>query len=543
MEPELRDLLRGLTSAAGALGHGDDVDALLRVAVEQMARVFGASNIRVYLREGDGFAGAFSVQDLTGPAQPLKAPLPEHLQPPRTWFETLSSGGERWTLVEGADASGGTGTVVTAVMTEDQPAPLALLVHDAPAGDPASDGLRQEVLVLFADLLARDLARCDSRRQALRAEATARRNERLESMAGMAGILAHDLNNLLMPVIGYSKLIADSVEEDDALHTEAVEILRAAEEVSELATRLLGVGRRRMRQLGVSDLRRIVAERQAALEESLGGGIRLSIATARDLPLIQADPDTLFEVLRNLLLNAREALPEGGDVRIEAEPCQLGDTYCEAHVQVRPGSYVRITVEDNGPGMTPDVAAHAFDPFFTTKKQRGAGLGLPTVYGAVRQCGGCVDLVSRPGKGTRVEIMLPPALADAGVQVKTPSRPLAQGAATVLVVEDEDRVRRVVVHMLETLGYHVLDASGGPQALEAARAHPGRLDLVLTDVVMPGMDGRETVEQLRRLRRDFRALYMSGYADADLGDPHLDVLRKPFTAQMLDARLRDVLNG
>jgi signal transduction histidine kinase len=537
-------LLRRLVTATEDLSACQDATSVQKRAVEQAVRALGMERCRIYLPdETKGYRGRFVASAPTGRAALLEETLPAAWHPARAWFDALATGGGKWTRVAGCDdlTRGRDWVAVTAVMRPYHAAPQALLVTDGAASGRPINGLRQEALVQLADVVGRALDRCWSAEKEGVVKATSRRNERLESMAGMAGVLAHDLNNLLMPVIGYSKLVADGLDERNQLRGEALEILRAAEEVSELATRLLAVGRRRMRQLGVSDLGRLVAEQRGALNEALGQSIRLSIHTAEALPLIQADPDTLLDMLRNVLLNAQEALPEGGHVRIKAETCHLGEEDCTAHVQVRPGEYVRITIEDDGPGMSPEVAAHAFDPFFTTKKRRGAGLGLPTVYGAVRQCGGCVDLDSRLGRGTRIDLILPLARRpDAPAPVPPRPRP---GDETILVVEDEDRVRRVVVHMLESLGYNVLQAASGSDAVACARAHQGPLHLVLSDVVMPGMDGRETAEQLRQLRQDFRTLFMSGYADADLGDPELDVLRKPFTAETLGTRVREILDS
>lgn len=541
--------LRRLVDLAEVLGTCEDAETLQRTAVERPVRDLGFGRCSLYLRDGKHYRGVFSASAPDATAAGLEGELPPSWRPPTAWFEALAAGGSRWF----STAPGGTPaasvplreewTVVTAVMSERHANPHALLVNHAPVLGRPPDGPQQEMLLLYAGMLGRAMGRCEGRISAGRADATSRRNERLESMAGMAGVLAHDLNNLLMPVIGYSKLVADGLDEESEFRTEALEILRAAEEVSELAARLLAVGRRRMRQLGVSDLPRLVAERRSVLNEAVGENIRLSIETGERLPLIQADPDTLLEMLRHTLLNAREALPDGGEVHIQAESCELGESFCGAHVQVRPGSYVRISVRDNGRGMPFEVAAHAFDPFFSTKSGRGVGLGLSTVYGAARQCGGCVDLDSRPGHGTRVDLILPPARSASGDPGLAPPAPIKRGTETVLVVEDEDRVRGVVVRMLETLGYRVLSAADGPAALEQAKLHDGHLDLVLTDVVMPGMDGRETVEQLRRLRTDFRVLYMSGFADAELGDPRLEILRKPFTDEKLGRRVREVLDS
>lgn len=539
-------ILCRLPAAAEALGDCADAETVYRVAVEEAGHTLGAHHVRLYIRQGDAFIDA-RLADAAG----NQAPPPEHdapegdLRPPRTWLESLPAGGAGWTLLESPDAPSQTSgwTALTAITAENSPAPRALLANGPSAPGQPIDGPQQEMMVRYAALVARALERCDRLQHRGRTEATSRRNERLESMVGMAGVLAHDLNNLLMPVIGYSKMIADNANEKSELRTETLEILRAAEEVSGLASRLLAVGRRRMRQLGVSDLSRLVAERRAALAEALGESIQLHIKTIEGLPMVQADPDTLFDMLYNLLLNAHEALEEGGEVHIRAETCQVEASFCDAHVQLRPGTYVRIIVEDNGPGMSPEVAAHAFDPFFTTRRRRGAGLGLPTVYGAVRQCGGCIDLQSRLGKGTRIDIMLPPASRETGTETVAASGAPPGGTETVLVVEDEDRVRRVVVHMLESMGYRVFAADNGPEALDVARGLEGPLHLVLTDVVMPGMDGPETVSQLRRLRDDFRTLFMSGYADADLGDPSLDVLRKPFTPQKLGTTIRRLLDS
>jgi signal transduction histidine kinase len=400
------------------------------------------------------------------------------------------------------------------------------------------------VIAVVRDLTERLRAEEDKAR--LRAEAHAHRSQRLESLGQLAGGIAHDFNNMLGVIVNYANFVieeAESAEPDiKMIATDARQVIRAGERGTDLTHQLLAFARREVVRPQVLDLNKVIADLAEGLRQTLGDTITLILRPGPHLPPVTCDPGQIEQLLVALATNARDAMPSGGNLVIDTG---------------RYGDQVRIRVSDSGKGMTPEVVERAFEPFFTTKNSgEGPGLGLATVYGIVTQADGDVTIASEPGLGTTVTVLLPagdrvePGQADvaepaAEVERKAPTRGHGE---TLLVVEDEAALRDVAGRILSGAGYRVLSADGGPQALELAARHDGTIDLLVSDVVMPGMLGKELAERLTHVRPDTRVLYMSGYAQPVLHskgtlDPGVALLEKPFTADDLLAAVRGRLDG
>ena len=371
---------------------------------------------------------------------------------------------------------------------------------------------------------------------------------RLDSVGQLAGGIAHDFNNLLAVIINYAEFVAEAIDERSPAYEDVEEIRRAAQRGAALTRQLLIFSRRDIVRPQVLDLNRLLSELQKLLRRTLGEHVRLDTRLAQDLRPVEADPGQLEQVLVNLAVNARDAMPGGGDLIVETADVELDDEFCREQGLGEPGWYVRLVVSDTGSGMTRETASHAFEPFFTTKaKGEGTGLGLATVYGIVKEAGGAVQLYSEPGIGTTVKTYLPASMSDPRQdEPSRRARPRAAGE-TVLVVEDEDSVRRLTERILGNAGYRVLSASAADDALELCGSDRA-IDLLLTDVVMPGMLGPELVERVAALRPDLRVLYMSGYthqaiARRQVADSDVAFVEKPFTAQTLLVSVREALTA
>jgi PAS domain S-box-containing protein len=380
-------------------------------------------------------------------------------------------------------------------------------------------------------------------------EAQLQQSQKMESIGRLAGGVAHDFNNLLGIITGYSELLRKRVGTDPRLVKYVDDIIKAAERAAGLTRQLLAFSRKQVLQPRILDLNAVVAETETMLRRLIGEDIQLMTVLDGQLSAVRADPGQMDQVLMNLAVNARDAMPRGGRLTIETGNVVLDQAYARQHAGVEPGRYVMLAVSDTGQGMTPEVRARSFEPFFTTKAQgKGTGLGLATVHGIVRQSGGHIWLYSEPGQGTTFKIYLPRTDAPAAVEAAVPAEAeLPSGSETILIVEDEASLRELVRECLEVAGYTVLEAGHGMAALEVGERHPGRIDLLLTDVVMPGMSGRELAERLRAARPEIRTVYMSGYTD-DAVVLHgilaedMAFLQKAFTAAALAHRVREVLD-
>jgi len=376
-----------------------------------------------------------------------------------------------------------------------------------------------------------------------------RQSQKMEAVGQLAGGIAHDFNNLLTAILGNTQLLLRELPPGDSKRGDVEEIRKASERAASLTRQLLAYSRRQMLQPVVLDLNVVVAEMDKLLRRLIGEHIALVTVLAPGLGRVKADPNQLEQVIVNLAVNARDAMPEGGKLTIETANVDLDETFAQAHLGSVPGAYAMLAVTDTGFGMDATVRAHLFEPFFTTKEVgKGTGLGLATVYGIVKQSDGYISVYSEPGHGSSFKIYLPriatPARAAAGPQKGGPAR----GTETVLVVEDEPAVLSLSRRALEAQGYVVLAASDAASALRVVERHGGMIHLLLTDVVMPGLSGRELADQLAGQRPGIRVLYMSGYpGDAVVQHGTLPsgsaFLQKPFSPDGLARKVRDLLDA
>jgi PAS domain S-box-containing protein len=391
---------------------------------------------------------------------------------------------------------------------------------------------------------ARDIA--DRRRL----EEHLRMGQKMEAVGALAGGVAHDFNNLLTAILGYCNLMLDEVSKEDPLRQDLEEIRSAGERAAALTRQLLAFSRRQMLQPQFVDVNTLVRQLEKLLRRMLSEDVVLLTALAPDLHTVKVDPASIEQVLVNLAVNSRDAMPDGGQLTIETANVDLDSGYAESHVPVIPGRYVMLAVGDTGQGIDATTKARIFEPFFTTKEQgKGSGLGLATVYGIVKQSGGYIWVYSELGHGTVFKVYFPvaesPAAPPRGQRNDADLR--RQAWETVLLVEDEDAVRALAREVLRRQGYVVLEARHGVDALHLAERHPDDIHLMITDVVMPHMGGRELAERLCSVRRKMKVLFMSGYTDHALMNRALTAessfLQKPFNPEALARRVRQILDA
>jgi two-component system, cell cycle sensor histidine kinase and response regulator CckA len=381
-----------------------------------------------------------------------------------------------------------------------------------------------------------------------RLEEQFRQAQKMEAVGRLAGGVAHDFNNLLTVITGYCQMLLDRFPEADPNREDMLQVLKASDRATGLTRQLLAFSRKQIVQPKVVDLNTLVTDMQPMLKRLLGVTIDLLIQSITSLGRVRVDPGQLEQVLVNLVVNARDAMPGGGHLTISMRDVDVDSESGTREMPVGPGAYVVIEVSDTGTGMDEETRSHMFEPFFTTKeKGRGTGLGLSTSYGIVKQNHGEILVRSELGVGTAFSIYLPrvdePSLAETPQQINIRC---AKGAETILVAEDEDGVRHIVTQMLREQGYTVLPANGGAEALQIAQSHDGPLQLLVSDVVMPRMNGPELAHRLRDLRPEIRVLFVSGYTDGEIVregelEPGTDFLQKPFTREQLANKVREVL--
>jgi PAS domain S-box-containing protein len=378
-----------------------------------------------------------------------------------------------------------------------------------------------------------------------------RQAQKMEAVGRLAGGIAHDFNNLLMVIQGYADLMTERLAEGDPLRRNAEQIQTASQRATSLTRQLLAFSRKQMLAPKVLSIQSVVGDMEKILRRLIGEDVQLETSSVPDLGLVKADRSQIEQVILNLAVNARDAMPEGGRLTIETANVDLDESFSHSSVMLSPGPYVMLAVTDNGCGMDAETQAHIFEPFFTTKeKGKGTGLGLATVYGIVKQSGGYVWVYSEPGRGTSFKVYLPRVWdeqATPGRDRRIEGHALPQGTETILLVEDERGVRELAREYLEMTGYTVIEAENGHTALELAGLHSGPIHLLMTDVVMPGISGRELSERVKSIRPGIRVLFMSGYTDQAVvhhGILETDavLLQKPFTVAALAAKLRDILN-
>ncbi|HTD51424.1 MAG TPA: PAS domain S-box protein, partial [Thermoanaerobaculia bacterium] len=381
-------------------------------------------------------------------------------------------------------------------------------------------------------------------------EAQLVQSQKMEAIGRLAGGVAHDFNNILTAILGYSDVLLAQAGEDHPWHEDLEEIRKAGERAAGLTRQLLAFSRKQVLAPEVLDLGAIVANVDKILRRLIGEDVELVTVSEPGLAPVRADPGQIEQVLLNLAVNARDAMPRGGRLTIETRNVIVDEAYARTHVPLTPGRYVMLAVSDNGAGMDVETRAHIFEPFFTTKERgKGTGLGLSMVYGIVKQSGGFIWVDSEPGKGTVFQIHLPPS--DPSPEAVSPAAPSltaehSRGGETIFVVEDEDSVRSLARGILLANGYKVRDFSNGETALSSLSESRDPVHLLLTDVVMPKLGGPELAARVAALRPDVRIVYMSGYTDRNFGGEgpgKLDapLIQKPFTAEALVKRIREAL--
>jgi PAS domain S-box-containing protein len=404
---------------------------------------------------------------------------------------------------------------------------------------------RDNANTIFFELFAEDV----TERRAL--EQQLRQAQKMEAVGRLAGGIAHDFNNLLMVISGYSEFLLERIGPEPSLRGPAQEIANAAGRATSLTRQLLAFSRKQMLAPKVVDLNSVVTESLKMLTRLIGEDIDLVMVPSSEIGAVKADPGQIEQVVMNLAVNARDAMPHGGKLTIETANVTLDSNYARFHSPVKPGDYVMLAISDTGMGMDAETQTHIFEPFYTTKGLKGTGLGLSTVYGIIKQSEGYIWVYSESGKGTTFKIYLPRVDAAAmQLEAPQPSAPAEQSGSsreTILLVEDEENLRQLTRQSLELQGYTVIDAPDGAAAIRLSQSNKGPIHLLLTDVIMPGMNGRELANQVSSNRPEVKVLYMSGYTENHIGhngtlDQGITLLQKPFTLPALQAKVREVLN-
>jgi len=372
----------------------------------------------------------------------------------------------------------------------------------------------------------------------------------MEAVGRLSGGVAHDFNNLLMVIMGYADVLVDRLGENDVLRRKAEEIKKAGQRAASLTRQLLAFSRQQVLQPTVVNLNSVVTDVKKMLGRLIGEDIELVTVLSPDLGQIKADQGQIEQVIVNLAVNARDAMPRGGKLTAETANIEVDDAYAREQGNVSPGSFIMLTVTDTGVGMDAETQSHIFEPFFTTKERgKGTGLGLATVYGVVKQSGGFIWVYSEPGHGTRFKILLPRVEEPAHAVTQNASSEASYGGSeTILLAEDEESLRQLLMNILSEYGYTVLEAANGPQALGIARQYQGQIHLLVTDVVMPGMSGPQLATELGPVRPNIKVLYMSGYTEFAAGHTEIPqrgrlLLQKPFTRQSLADKVRQALGS
>ena len=374
--------------------------------------------------------------------------------------------------------------------------------------------------------------------------------QKLESVGRLAGGVAHDFNNMLSIILGNTEILMDEIDPQSLYSENLQEIFKAAQRSAKLTKQLLAFARKQVVEPQVLDLNEVISEMLKMLRRLIGEDIDLKWLPAHALKPVKIDPSQLDQILANLCVNARDAIKSVGEITIETANIHFDDEYCKDHIDTQPGDYVMIIVSDNGVGMEKKTLANIFEPFFTTKNaDKGSGLGLSTVFGIVKQNKGFINVYSEPGQGTTFKIYLPEHQQSAPCKYENRTQPEAYfGNETILLVEDEPAIIRLTRLMLERLGYTILSASTPGEAIKIATGPEVAIDMLITDVVMPEMNGKDLARTLTEHFPDLKCLFMSGYtanviADHGVLDSGVHFINKPFSKQILAKKVRDVLNS
>jgi signal transduction histidine kinase/ActR/RegA family two-component response regulator len=401
----------------------------------------------------------------------------------------------------------------------------------------AENAEEASILTIFQDVTQQRLA-----------EQRSSQSQRLAAIGRLTGGVAHDFNNILTAIIGHSEILLWRLSQDDPIRKNVEEIAKAGHRAAELTNQLLAFSRKQVLQPKIIDLNHIVVDIEGLLRRLIGEDVELATNLSPTLGRVKADPGQIEQILMNLTINARDAMPEGGKLIIETANIDLDEHYAHSHVSAQTGPFIMLAVSDTGCGMDKETLPHIFEPFFTTKeKGKGTGLGLASVYGIVKQSGGNIWVYSEPDKGTTFKIYLP--RIEEPAEIVKPNAPMSEsskGTETILLVEDETGVRKLARETLEMSGYTVLEASEANEALRLYSQHQSTIHLMITDVVMPGMSGRELAQRIAESGHEIKVLYMSGYTDDAIVhhgilDAKIPFLQKPFTPDALTRKVREVL--
>ncbi len=396
----------------------------------------------------------------------------------------------------------------------------------------------------------RDISdRLSAERERQKLEAQLLQAQKMESVGRLAGGIAHDFNNMLGVILGYSELLKAKLAPYDPVIRDIELIQRAARRAQDITRQLLAFSRKQVFDPKILDINDLIGGFEDNLSRLIGEDIALKFFPGPDIAHVEFDPTQIEQILMNLAVNARDAMPQGGILTFETTHVSLDEAYCREHAGFMPGEFVQISVSDNGTGMDAETLAHIFEPFFTTKETgKGTGLGLATVYGIVKQGGGFINVYSEPDCGTTFKIYLPVSAGDAEPSRVAESQGSVPGSETVFLVEDDDMVRTVTEESLRELGYTVLSAAGPEEALTLFAKHKDTVDLLVTDVVMPAMNGKDLYERLKTSRPDLKVLYMSGYTENVIVhhgvlDKGVQFISKPFTLLDLSGKVRAALTA
>ncbi|MBI4676741.1 MAG: response regulator [Elusimicrobia bacterium] len=413
----------------------------------------------------------------------------------------------------------------------------------------ASDFISKEHTARLLPAIERELREAEARRAARQVSEQFRQSQKLEAVGRLAGGVAHDFNNLLTTIMGNCEFLLEATAAGDPKRKDLEEIRAAGQKAAALTRQLLAFSRKQILQLKVLDLNAVVADSERLLRRLIGEDIALRVAMGKDLPPIKADPGQIEQVVMNLAVNARDAMPRGGKLTIATSNYVVDENHPRVEFDVKPGPHVMLSVSDTGCGMDETVRPRIFEPFFTTKELgKGTGLGLSTVYGIVKQSAGCVCVQSRPGEGTTFKICFPAASGPAEPLAKEAAPRSLKGSETILVVEDDEKVRALVKRILSSRGYLVLAAADGDEALRISAERRDAIHLVITDVVMPRMSGADLAREIRKSRPMAKVLYLSGYTDDVIAErgilkPGIRLLQKPFDADILCRRVREAIES
>jgi two-component system cell cycle sensor histidine kinase/response regulator CckA len=378
-----------------------------------------------------------------------------------------------------------------------------------------------------------------------------RQVQKMEAIGRLAGGVAHDFNNLLTVILSYSSMLCNALPTSHPARVDIQEIHKAGERAAALTRQLLAFSRQQVLEPRVLDLNKILLDMDGMTRRLLGEDIALRIVPGENLRPVRVDAAQMEQVIMNLAVNARDAMPRGGVLTIATENVELAESYVDAYAGARAGRYVALTVSDTGDGMDKATVGRIFEPFFTTKERgKGTGLGLATVFGVVKQSGGYIGVDSEPGRGTTFRVVLPPSEDGAASAATTRAASVARpvGTEMILLVEDEGQVRTLLRNILLRAGYRVFDTSSPDEALRESERFEGEIHLLVTDVVMPGMNGRQLAERVMSGRAKIRVLYLSGYSEDIIAhhgvlDPGVTLLPKPVTPEALLQRVREVLDS